>query len=325
MNFQKEKEEAQFFNFEIVGNTLFTRARNIENVIGFSRVHIKFEGVNPTGTQKDRISVYHINKSLEGKYDGITVGTCGNYGVSLAYFAKLAGLKTKILIPEKYFITPKRKIELNALGAEIITVDGKYEDAVEESRRVAKKENLYDANPGDGSEGWRGYMPIAYEIFNQLGRVPTAVSVPVGNGTTLLGIYHGFKDLLDRGLTDGMPYLVGASTSGGNPIVNSFKNGDSKVVDLRPDELKETAVNEPLISYHSYDGDEALKAIYDTNGWADYVSDSRMLQLHTLLKDFEGLNVLPASTSAIDALIKFKQHRQLSSDYVLVLTGRKFR
>jgi threonine synthase len=311
--------------FENVGGTLFTQARNLERVLKFGNVFVKFEGGNPTGTQKDRISIYHVTKALREGYQGITVGTCGNYGISLAYFAKLAGLQTKILIPEQYVLTPRRKQELQNLGTELETIQGKYEDAVEKSRTLARKENLYDANPGNGSEGWRGYMPIAYEIFQQLGRVPTAVSTPVGNGTTLLGIYHGFKHLQEQGLIDRLPHLVGASTPGGNPIVKSFKMGDSKTTDLQPSEIKETSINEPLISYHSYDGDEALRAIYETDGWADYTSDTRMLRFHTIVKDQEGLNVLPASASAIDAMVKFKNHRVLNSDYVIVLTGRKFR
>ncbi len=310
---------------KVVGGTLFTHARNLESLLGFGNIYLKFEGSNPTGTQKDRISQYHVHKAMREGYDTVTVGTCGNYGVSLAYFANLVGLKAKILIPEKYTMTPHRRETLHSLGAEILSDYDKYEDAVEASRRLAKTEHYYDANPGNGNEGWRGYMSIATEIYAQLGRCPTAVAAPVGNGTTLVGIYHGFKHLLDQGIIDHIPYLVGASTPGGNPIVRSFKTGASKTEDLRPEELHETTINEPLISYHSYDGDDALSAIYDSNGWADYASDASMMKYHRILRDFEGLNVLPASTSPIEALIRFKQHRVLNSDYVLVLTGRKFR
>lgn len=308
-----------------VGDTLFTRARNLERALGFNNIFLKFEGGNPTGTQKDRISLYHVKKAMREGYDSLTVGTCGNYGISLAYFAKLAGLKAKILIPEQYYVAPKRKEELQNFDAEIITIDGKYEDAVEASRKLSRMEHVYDANPGNGNEGWRGYMSIAYEIYRQLGRSPTAVAAPVGNGTTLVGIYHGFKDLYDHHIIDCMPYLVGASTPGGNPIIKGFKAGASKTEDLIPAEIKESSINEPLIAYHSYDGDDALHAIYETNGWADYASDACMLKFHTMLKDLEGLNVLPASASPIEALIKFKEHRVLNSDYVIVLTGRKFR
>jgi len=311
--------------FDGVGETLFTRARNLERAIGFGNIYLKFEGGNPTGTQKDRISRYHVQKAVREGYREITVGTCGNYGVSLAYFAGLAGLKAKILIPEQYTLSPRRRAELLRFGAEIVSTDGKYEDAVEESRRFARKEHVYDANPGNGNEGWRGYMSIAYEIYHQLGKNPTAVAAPVGNGTTLVGIYQGFKNLLDHGIIDRMPYLVGASTSGGNPVIKSFKTGASKTEDLRPNEIKETSINEPLIAYHSYDGDEALHALYETNGWADYASDARMMKYHTMLRDLEGLNVLPASASPVEGLIRFKQHRVLNSEYVIVLTGRKFR
>lgn len=307
-----------------IGNTLFARANNLEMALGFKNIYLKFEGSNPTGTQKDRVAVYHINNALKAGYNGITVGTCGNYGVSISHFAKLVGLRTVVFVPKEYYITPQRKQDLIQSGATIFTIDGKYEDAVEESKRFSRDKHFYDANPGNGTYGWFGYMQIAYEIFTQLGKVPTAVSVPVGNGTTLTGIYCGFKKLFDAQITDRMPNLIGSSTPGGNPIVKSFKEGATKIEDLLPSSIKETPINEPLISYHSYDGVEALKAIYDTNGWADYASDDKMIQLSHLISDTEGFNVLPASASALEALIQFKQHRVSNSDYVIVLTGRKF-
>ena len=163
---------------KVVGGTLFTHARNLESLLGFGNIYLKFEGSNPTGTQKDRISQYHVHKAMREGYDTVTVGTCGNYGVSLAYFANLVGLKAKILIPEKYTMTPRRRETLNSLGAEILSDYDKYEDAVEASRRLAKTEHYYDANPGNGNEGWRGYMSIATEIYAQLGNCPTAVAAP---------------------------------------------------------------------------------------------------------------------------------------------------
>ena len=111
-----------------------------------------------------------MKKALREGYDTITVGTRGNYGVSLAYFAKLAGLKARILIPEQYYVAPKRKEELQSFNAEILTIDGKYEDAVEESRKLSRMEHIYDANPGNGNEGWRGI-----EHFFEMWDEPTFV------------------------------------------------------------------------------------------------------------------------------------------------------
>jgi threonine synthase len=107
MGLQTDDEPPPFYG---VGDTLFSHARNLERLLGFGNIFLKFEGGNPTGTQKDRISQYHVKKALIEGYDTITVGTCGNYGVSLAYFARLAGLKAKILIPEQYYVAPKRRI-----------------------------------------------------------------------------------------------------------------------------------------------------------------------------------------------------------------------
>jgi len=306
-----------------IGNTPFIRARHLEKRLGFRNIFLKFEGSNPSGTHKDRISLYHVKKALKEGYTGITVGTCGNLGLSIAYLAGLAGLQTSILIPERYHLSKKRMRMLKSLKAEVILTSEGYEEAVEESKRLAKKEGLYDANPGGRSRGWEAYKMIAYEIFEQLGHAPTVVSTPVGNGTTLYGVYLGFKELNDKGLIDELPHFVGSSTVNGNPVVKSFKMGLSKTINLDPNEIKETSINEPLISYHSYDGDLALKAIYNTDGWADYSTDACMLFYQEILKAEEKINVLPASASAVDALIKFKNHRILNSDYVIILTGRE--
>ena len=131
-----------------ISNTLFARANNLEMALGFKNIYLKFEGSNPTGTQKDRVAVYHVNNALKAGYNGITVGTCGNYGVSISHFSKLVGLRTVVFVPKEYYITPKRKQDLILSGAVICPVDGKYEDAVEESKRFARANHFYDANHG---------------------------------------------------------------------------------------------------------------------------------------------------------------------------------
>ena len=92
--------------------------------------------------------------------------------------------------------------------------------------------------------------------------------------------------------------------------------------DLRPQRIRETAVNEPLINWHSIDGDYALEAVRSTGGWAEYASDKEMLACSRLLREQEGLNVLPASTAGLIALLKQK-HNMPADRYVVVLTGRK--
>jgi threonine synthase len=302
--------------------TPFFRAYGLEKVFGFGRIFIKYEGGNPTGTQKDRAAVLHAKRAAENGFDTITVGTCGNYGTSIAYYASLSGLRSVIFVPKGYLLIRER--EMRDYGAEIVRVDGKYEEAVKLSSIMASRNGWYDANPGGKSRriSLMGYARIAHEIYRELGRAPTTVSVPVGNGTTLAGIYHGFLLLRKKGLIERVPRMIGASTVHGNPVVRSFKMGFRRMVPLSPDRIVETDVNEPLVAYYSYEGDEALNAIRRSGGYAGFVSDEKMIYYANLLRNLEGISVLPASASAIDALRQFVLRRRVRGDHVVVITGR---
>jgi len=162
-----------------VGDTHLTRARNIEREVGLRQLYLKFEGSNPTGTQKDRIAFAQAMDAMRRGFDAITVATCGNYGVAVALACFLAGLKCFIYIPENYHT--KRILEMQEFGAEIIRIPGDYEQAVKISSLQAEENGLYDANPGGSNTAiqLRAYGEIAYEIYDELRDAPAAVSVPV--------------------------------------------------------------------------------------------------------------------------------------------------
>jgi threonine synthase len=307
-----------------VGDTNLTRARNIERETKLPHFYLKFEGGNPTGTQKDRIAFAQVMDAMRRGYDAITVATCGNYGAATSFAASAAGLKVVVYIPEDF--KTKRAAEMEPLGASIVRVVGDYEAAVGASREAAERGGLYDANPGGENTllQLQTYGQIAVEIFDDLRDAPAAVAVPVSNGTTLAGIYHGFLSLYRRGKTSRIPKMVAGSSHGKNPIVRAFVKGLSHCEDLKPEEIRETSVNEPLVNWHSIDGDLALDAIYRTSGWAADVTDKEMLATSKALKDTEGLSVLPASTAGILALLERHKVDPLPSDrYVAVITGRR--
>jgi len=307
-----------------VGDTTLSRARNIEREVGLRQIYLKFEGGNPSGTQKDRIAFAQAMDALRRGFDRITVATCGNYGVALGLAASLAGLKCVLYIPKGYAV--KRIKEIESYGAETVRVEGDYESAVMQSRERAEAEEIYDANPGGANTALqlRAYGEIAYEIYDELRDAPAAVAVPVSNGTTLAGIHRGFVSLFRRGKTSHIPRMIAGSSFGKNPIVRSFlKNADS-CSDLAPERIRETRVNEPLINWHSIDGDHALEAIRSTNGWALDASDRSMLAYSKLLREREGLSVLAASTAGLIALTELHRREPLTGDrYVAVLTGKK--
>ncbi|HEY7698700.1 MAG TPA: pyridoxal-phosphate dependent enzyme, partial [Vicinamibacteria bacterium] len=197
-----------------VGDTNLTRARNIERETKLRHFYLKFEGGNPTGTQKDRIAFAQVMDALRRGYDSMTVATCGNYGAAAAFAASAAGLSVVVYIPEDF--KTRRVAEMEALGASIVRVSGDYETAVRASREAAEREGLYDANPGGENTllQLQTYGQIAVEIYDDLRDAPAAVAVPVSNGTTLAGIYHGFLSLYRRGKTSRIPKMVAGSSHG---------------------------------------------------------------------------------------------------------------
>jgi threonine synthase len=307
-----------------VGDTNLTRARNIEREVGLRQIYLKFEGSNPTGTQKDRIAFAQAMDALRRGFDAITVATCGNFGVAVGLAASVAGLRCVVYLPEKY--RSRRIGEMEEYGAEIVRVPGDYENAVLVSQGRAERDEIYDANPGGANTPLQlqAYGQIAYEIYDELRDAPAAVAVPVSNGTTFAGIYRGFVSLYRRGKTSRLPHMVCGSSHNKNPIIHAFRKGLSSCEDLPPAAIKETEVNEPLINWHSIDGDLALEAITETEGWAANASDRNLRRAARLLREREGLSVLPASTAGLSVLIDSHQAKPLPGDrYVVVLTGRR--
>jgi threonine synthase len=321
----EERLEAYEDVFESeVGDTLLTRARNIEREIGLRQIYLKFEGDNPSGTQKDRIAFAQVMDALRRGFDAITVATCGNYGVAVAFAASLAGLRCFVYVPDRY--QTRRIQEIEQHGAEVLRATGDYETVVQISRDRADADDVYDANPGGANTALqlRAYGEIAYEIYDELRDAPAAVAVPVSNGTTLAGIHKGFVSLYRRGKTSRIPMMVAGSSFGKNPIVQAYLRNAARCEDLRPDKIRETAVNEPLINWSSIDGDHALEGIRSSSGWASFVSDRNMLRFSRIVREQQGLSVLPAATAGLGALLGQHQSNTLPNDrYVAILTGRK--
>ncbi len=321
--------EKRLESFEIlldseVGDTNLTRAKNIEREIGLRQVYLKFEGGNPTGTQKDRIAFAQALDALRRGYDDVTVASCGNYGAAVALAASLAGLRCLIYIPAGYYA--HRVKEIARFGAEIIRVPGDYEEAVKLSRQEADKEGYYDANPGGANTNLqlKAYGEIAYEIYDELRDAPAVVAIPVSNGSTLAGIYRGFISLYNRGKTSRIPRFIAGSSYGMNPIIQAFVKNSPQCIDLKPERIRNTSVNEPLINWRSIDGDYALSAIRQTRGWAAFTTDKILLDYARLIREKEGLSVLPASTAGLVALVDRHRKEPFPGDrYVIILTGRK--
>jgi threonine synthase len=306
-----------------VGDTGLTRAKTVEREFDIRQLYIKYEGDNPTGTQKDRIAFAQVYDALRRDFDTISLATCGNYGAAVALAANLAGINCKVFIPSSYHT--ERITEMEALDAEIIRLDGSYEDVVKSSTDYASQFDWYDANPGGVNTPLQisAYSKIAFEIVEDLGDAPKYCAVPVSNGTLIAGIYRGFVSLHKRGKTSRIPKMIAASSTHKNPIISSFKAGLVSCKDLDPKAIKETMYNEPLINWHSFDGNEALYAIRESEGEAFHISDKKMKEMASFLLKKEGMKILPASTAGLIGLLELDETLNFESDrFVAILTAK---
>ncbi len=313
---------------EFVGSTTFIESKNLAKQVGCERLYLKFEGGNPTGTQKDRIALAIMDAAKQQNATAVTTATCGNFGAALAWAARVFDIPAHIFIPEGYHVPKDRMKRIKETGAELHFAPGQYEDLVELSSQTAKDEGWFDANPGmDGTRdiSIQAYGEIATEIYRDIRRPPHYIFCPVGNGTTLAGIHYGFKQLFEAGKINFIPKVVATSTRRGNPIVKSFKMNSKIVEDLGRHEIKETKFNEPLTNWHAYDGQEALDAIYESRGFADYASETKMVEYSKLLRQEEGLYVLPAAASTLAVMHDLADDKVImKGTFAAVLTGRDF-
>ena len=310
-----------------IGDTLFARLKNMEKLLDFSKFYVKFEAGNPTGTMKDRAGYATLNHAKENEFNTIAVASCGNFGASIVKLSKIFEITPHVYIPES-FHSP-RIAEMEKLGGIIHRAPGTYEDLVELCAKEAEEQGWYNGNPGteDNSRvSYEAYERIAYEIFEELEYAPDAVSVSVGNGTCFTGVFRGFRSMFRKGETDKIPVMIAGSTIGGNPIISSFNAGKRKIKDLKPDSISETAVNEPILNWKSLDGQDALDALWESEGYASAVSDEFMVTFSDLLMREEGLSVLPASAASVAAMSEYVKERSTPKDkcFVSVLTSRKY-
>ncbi len=313
---------------EFLGSTTFIESRNLSRLVGCEKLFLKFEGGNPTGTQKDRIALALLDNAHSQGAKAVVAASFGNYGASLAWAARIVDIPVHIYIPENYPLVKDRLRRMKDAGAEIHLLPGQYEDLVELSAKDAEQNGWYNASPGSPNVkqiSLEGYAEIAYEIYRDIRRAPNYVFCPVGNGTTLAGIYQGFKKLNETGKIQAVPRMVATSTRRGNPIVKSYLMKSRIIQDLAREEVKDSKIIDSLANWHAYDGQEALDAIYESNGFADYASESKMMEFNKYLRQEEGLYVQPAAASTLAVMHDLADDKvTVKGTFVAVLTGRDF-
>ncbi|MBW9140338.1 MAG: threonine synthase [Candidatus Aramenus sp.] len=280
-------------------------------------VYYKFEGANPTGSFKDRGMTVAISSAVNTDHKVVVAASTGNTAASAAAYAARAGLKIFLLLP-------KGKVALGKLaqsvlyGATIIEVNGSFDVAMSSVMKIYKELGI--VYPLNSFNPWRleGQKTIAYEIVEDMG-VPDAVIVPVGNAGNIYAIWKGFKELMEAGVIERVPRMIGVQAEGASPIANAIIKGLDKPEFVENPETIATAIRigKPV------NWMKAMKAIKESKGYAITVSDNEIMEAQKELARKEGVGAEPASASSLAGYNKLLREGFLDKGdkVALILTG----
>jgi threonine synthase len=301
-----------------VGRTPLVRAENLESELGISKIYLKLEGNNPSGHREDRLAYLLIRDALSRGNNTICMGTYGTVGGSLSYLAQYYNANCVFYVPNKKKILRKSLLTPNI---KIIEHGRTYEDCVLESRRVSEENGWYNANPGleNNIMNMYAFSYIAKELVNQMNEKIDTVFCPTGNGSSISGLHLGFKELWVDEDIDYLPKINAVSTEHGNAIIESFKAGSKSIFTLDRKDIKESKYNRHMVNWKCFNGQDALNALYDTNGWAIGITDDELLQFYEKFKKLEKIKLTRANAYPIAAISKAALSKDISDGIHIVI------
>jgi threonine synthase len=300
------------------GGTPLYRAEALAEELGIRELYVKNEGANPTGSFKDRGMTVGVTKALELGASAVGCASTGNTSASLAAYAARAGVRCLVLLPAGKIAIGKLAQAL-LHGAQVVGIRANFDVALRLVRELCTKHNIYLLN---SINPWRleGQKSEAFEIADQLGfSSPDRVVVPVGNCGNISAIWKGFKEFHQLGLVEELPSMVGVQAEGASPLVKAFRAGKSEVEPEREPETIATAIRigAPV------NAPKALRALKESNGIAESVTDEEIIEAQKLLARKLGVGVEPASAASIAGLKKLLDSGEIDRDerVVCVTTG----
>lgn len=278
------------------GCTPLVRAYHIGARVGLDDLWIKDESANPTGSLKDRASSLVAAAALDEGHEVVATASSGNAAMSMAAVARAVGIRCVVFVPKT--IAAERIARLTRLGADVLLVDGDYDDAVRLSLRACDTFGWLCRNTAVNPFTTQGKKTAGLEIVEQLGwTAPDVVVVPVGDGNIFVGLYQGFRDAANLGWIDRIPRLVAVQVEGAPAVYRAWRSGDADVTSVPAHTIAGgIAVGSPL------DGRRAIAALNETGGAAVLVSDDQLTAAMADARLLEGLNMEPSAASAIAAL-----------------------
>ncbi len=300
------------------GGTPLYKCDRLAKKIGIHELYVKHEGLNPTGSFKDRGMTVGVSKALELGMKTVACASTGNTSASMAIYAAKAGISAIVLLPEGKVAMGKVAQALMH-GAKVISVRGNFDDAFRLVRELCAQGEFYLLNSVNPFR-LEGQKTIGFEIIDQLGwKSPDRVVLPVGNAGNISAIYKGFSEFKRFDIIDEIPRMTGIQAGGARPIVDAFERGDDKIV---PEKHPETIASAIRIG-DPVNAPKALRAIYNSGGVAEKVSDDEIIEAQKSLARLEGIGVEPASAASIAGLKKLREKGVIQQEerVVCVTTG----
>ena len=273
------------------GNTPLIRSENIPDIIGLdAELWFKYEGLNPTGSFKDRGMCMAVSKAVEDKSKVIMCASTGNTSASAAAYAARAHLKCIVLV-EGGGIALGKLAQAMIQGATVMEIEGNFDQALNLVKEIT------DSNPitlVNSLNPYRieGQKTASFEIVDDLGSAPDYHFLPVGNAGNITAYWKGYKEYREKGKCDTLPKMMGWQAEGAAPIVRGERVE-------KPDTIA-TAIK--IGNPASWKFAEAARD--ESGGVIDMISDDEILKAYSLLASHEGIFVEPASAASLAGVIK---------------------
>ena len=301
------------------GGTGLLSCRRLAEELGLKILYVKNEGENPTGSFKDRGMTVGVSRALELNVKTVCCASTGNTSASLAAYAARAGLRCVVLVPSGK-IAYGKIVQAMACGAEIVQVKGNFDQALSLARALSERHREFYLLNSINPYRLEGQKTLAFEVCDQLGgRAPDVVVLPVGNAGNISALWKGFKEFHMLGIINELPRMIGMQAEGASPIARAVKEGRDTISPVEKPETVATAIR--IGSPVSWK--KALRAIKESRGTAEIVTDREILEAQKLLARKEGIFVEPASASSIAGLKKMIESGVIDKDesVVCVATG----
>ncbi len=299
-----------------IGWTPLVKSFNLSKELGLKELYIKDDGLNPSGSSKDRASGVAVLKAIESGAKVIACSSTGNAASSCACHAAHMGLPAVIFVPKRAPIGKLTQISL--YGATLVVVDGDYKAAFRLSKEAINKYGWYNRNAAINPFMVEGKKTVSLEIAEQLNFKPTDwVVVSVGDGCTVGGVYKGFYELHKLGLIDKVPKILGVQSEGCEPFVKASRENAPL------EECEENTLADSIAVGIPRNPLKALRAVENSKGSWISVPDTEIINAMALLGKKEGIFGEPAAVTSLAGLIKALNEGIISKDesVTIIITG----